>query len=92
MQGELLGSGSCGQVFLGLNVDTGRLIAVKQVEHRRDSVSNMNGVRQAGTVIYVTRGEGAQTNADVRGTCGFRWSFVVGHSSLVDGRCSASFL
>jgi serine/threonine protein kinase len=45
MQGELLGSGSCGQVFLGLNVDTGRLIAVKQVEHRRDSVSNMNGVR-----------------------------------------------
>ena len=44
VQGELLGSGSCGQVYLSLNVDTGRLMAVKQVEHRRESMSNVNGV------------------------------------------------
>jgi len=45
MQGELLGSGSCGQVYLGLNIDTGRLMAVKQVEHLRGTSGNMNGVR-----------------------------------------------
>jgi len=34
VQGELLGRGACGNVYLGLNVDTGRLMAVKQVEHQ----------------------------------------------------------
>jgi len=33
VQGELLGSGACGNVYLGLNIDTGQLMAVKQVEH-----------------------------------------------------------
>ena len=84
MQGELLGSGSCGQVFLGLNVDTGRLIAVKQVEHRRDSVSNMNGVRGSPTVPrrgetahHTTPHDAARKHAcGSPGTCGRLWLVV----------------
>jgi len=46
IQGELLGAGSTGQVYLGLNVDTGRLMAVKQVAHERseDDSVNIKGV------------------------------------------------
>jgi len=44
VQGELLGSGACGNVYLGLNVDTGQLMAVKQVEHNDKGA---RGVSQA---------------------------------------------
>jgi serine/threonine protein kinase len=35
-KGELLGQGAYGQVFLGLNTDTGQLLAVKQVQLSRE--------------------------------------------------------
>ena len=44
VMGEMIGSGAVGQVYLGLNIDTGELMAVKQVEHG-DKAPNMKGVR-----------------------------------------------
>lgn len=35
-QGELIGAGAFGRVYLGLNLDTGQLMAVKQVSIARD--------------------------------------------------------
>lgn len=38
IKGELIGSGAFGRVYLGLNNDTGRLMAIKEVPFNRDKV------------------------------------------------------
>lgn len=38
IKGELIGSGAFGRVYLGLNNDTGRLMAIKEVPFNRDKI------------------------------------------------------
>jgi serine/threonine protein kinase len=45
-RGRLLGAGSYGQVFLGLNIHTGQLVAVKQIRVlREDTTSNARRIQ-----------------------------------------------
>ena len=43
--GEMVGAGAFGRVYLGLNNDTGQLMAVKQVRRRPQGGTTMHGCR-----------------------------------------------
>ena len=49
MRGELIGKGNFGRVYLAMNVTTGEMIAVKQVEIPR-TASDRGDARQANVV------------------------------------------
>ena len=54
-KGELLGAGSFGQVFLGLNEDTGELMAVKEVDCSRAGESAIADLEAEITVLQQLR-------------------------------------
>lgn len=49
VKGELIGKGTYGRVFLALNVTTGEMLAVKQVEMPQ-TISDQDDVRQVSIV------------------------------------------
>jgi serine/threonine protein kinase len=45
-KGDMIGAGSYGRVFMGLNMDTGGLIAIKELVFSRDNEKEVNAMQQ----------------------------------------------
>ena len=63
-RGELIGQGAFGKVYMGLNNETGQLMAVKQV-----AFSRLSCMSKAGTFKAMRRGGSQGRCRTMKGTC-----------------------
>ena len=80
-RGELIGQGAFGKVYMGLNNETGQLMAVKQV-----ALSRLSCMSKAGTIRPMRRGGSQGRCCMMKGTChamALLFAILLGQQRLV---------